>query len=318
MTLGVTVGVNMFIGSASNILHALTHLSDMQTALRPIGMAVAFWGEGAQDILRMDRRYKLVCNLAAGGTNPKVIRELLQRSNVEVKHLPNLHAKVSVFEHGAIVSSANFSRSGLWFEGETAGGWDEAGYELSPVDASFSDVERWFEALFARSLHISEEVLQEAETAWNQRVIPEPTVADPIAAEPEKPPCMAVAPVRSVELEEDELFMPFIKKGHRFRMAAGWLIQVLAKVEDVSKPNSRYVSAYVAHMIWTQSGKPMYTKVIALPIVRKPSEIWDVAIKKSKTHGPRILALLEAVIQDDITPFAVRHWATRCLQEITK
>lgn len=298
----------MFIGTAIAILQAHARLSDAQSARRPIGLAVAFWGEGAEVLIRSDRQYKVVCNLTSGGTNPRVIRELLQRSNVEVRHLPNLHAKVSVFEHGAIVSSANFSKSGLWLEGESARGWDEAAYELSTHDDSFADVHHWFEMLFTRSLLISEKVLREAEAAWVPRVAPQSTVT--ITTEVHS---KVIAPERAVELKEDDLFESFIKPGNRFRMAAPWLIQVFSKIEAVNN-NSRYVPAYVANMIWTQSGKPIATNIPEQRIVTQPSEVWDLALTKSKKHGPRILALLEAVIQDEITPFAVRHWATKCAQ----
>ena len=300
----------MFIGAAKVILHAITRLSDSQSPLRPIDMAVAFWGQGAEDLIRTDRQYRLVCNLTAGGTNPKVIRELLQRSNVEIRHLPNLHAKVSVFEHGAIVASANFSKSGLWIEGDPIGGWVEAAYELSPDETSFSDVKQWFETLFARSLLISEDVLSEAQAAWAHRVPLEPTVTESTLMH-----SMVAISERPAELAEDDLFEPFIKPRNRFRMAAPWLIQVFSKIEEVNN-NSRYVPAYVANMIWTQSGKPIATNIPELRLVSQPSEVWDLALAKSKNHGPRILALLEAVIQDEITPSAVRQWAEKLAQAV--
>ena len=295
----------MFIGAANSILRALTRLSDMQTALQPIDMAVAFWGEGAEGLIRADRRYRLVCNLTAGGTNPQIIRELLQRSAIEMRHLPNLHAKVSVFEHGAIVSSANFSRNGLWLEGEP-GGWDEAAYELSKNDPSFAEVEQWFEALFSRSLLISEEVLLKAEAAWARRMPPAQQ-----GAESGEPCDTVTASKRSVELTEDDLFEPFIKPRNRFRMAAPWLIQVFSKIEEINN-NSRYVPAYVASMIWTQSGKLLVTNIPDRRTVRQPNEVWDLALARSKSHGPRILALMEAVLKDDNTPTAVKHWAAEC------
>jgi uncharacterized protein (UPF0147 family) len=67
-------------------------------------------------------------------------------------------------------------------------------------------------------------------------------------------------------------------------------------------------------MIWTRSGKPIATNIPEQRVIKEPSEVWDLALAKSKKHGPRIRALLNTVIQDEITPFAVRHWAAKCAQ----
>ena len=300
----------MFIGAANAILRAIARLSAAQSPGRPIGLAVAFWGEGAEHLIRMDRHYRVVCNLKTGGTNPKVVRELLRRPNAEVRHLPNLHAKVSVFEHGAIVSSANFSKNGLWLDGDSSGGWDEAAYEFSDHDKGFAEVELWFEALFVRSLLISEEDLLEAEAAWAARVPFAPMVI--VSSEVRD---AETAGLRAVELTEDDLFERVLKPRNRFRMAAPCLVQVFSKIEEVSN-SSRYVPAYVANMIWTQSGKPIASNIPEHRTLRKPGEIWSLAVAKSKKHGPRIHALLRAVIHDEITPPAVRHWAEECAQVI--
>lgn len=300
----------MFIGTANAIFRALSRLNETQSPERPIGLAVAFWGEGAEDLIRMDRHYRVVCNLTMGGTNPAVVRELLRRPNVEVRHLPNLHAKVSVFEHGAIVSSANFSKNGLWLEGDSSGGWDEAAYELSDHDKGFAEVEYWFEALFARSLLVSEEVLLEAEAVWAARLpfAPMVTVLPEIHG-------VAATGLRPMELTEDDLFEPHIKPRNRFRMAAPWLIEVFRTIEEVNN-SSLYVTAYVANMIWTQSGKPIASNIPEHRTLTQPSEVWSIAIAKSKKHGPRIHALLQAVIDDEVTPPAVKHWAKECAQAI--
>lgn len=297
----------MFIGTADGILKALELLSQTHSSVHPICLAVAFWGDGADQLIRTDKRYRVVCNLTAGGTNPGVIRMLWRRPNVELKHLPNLHAKVSLFERGAIVSSANFSKNGLWLEGQCCDGWDEAAYRISSQDAGFEEIAQWFAALFERSVPISEEVLLEAETRWTRRAPLEPVV-------PSAPALHAVStnPQASVDLNEDDLFERFIKPRNRFRMAAPWLIQIFSKIESVNK-NSCYVPAYVANMIWTQSGKDIATNVPEHRIINRPSVVLDLAIAKSKSHGPRIRALLEAVVRDDITPRSVKHWASECV-----
>ena len=59
----------MFIGTARAILDALPRQSDAQSARRPISLAIAFWGEGADDLNRSDRQYRVVCNLISGGTS---------------------------------------------------------------------------------------------------------------------------------------------------------------------------------------------------------------------------------------------------------
>jgi len=66
----------VFLGSNKEILDKLQALDAQQPKSEPILIAVAFWGEGAQRILNPNKRYKIICNLSAGGTNPKVIREI--------------------------------------------------------------------------------------------------------------------------------------------------------------------------------------------------------------------------------------------------
>jgi len=286
----------MFIANASAIHHALTRLSEAQSPERPIKLAVAFWGDGAEGLIRNDRQYRILCNLSTGGTNPTVIQALLERPNTEIRHLPNLHAKVSLFEHAALVSSANFSRNGLWFEAEPSGGWEEAAYELDDHERGFAEAERWFEALFEKSLTISQDVLREAQSMWSAHV------GVTMRADPP-------------ELAESDLFEPSIKPRNRLRMAAPWLVQVFSTIETVNN-NSCYVPAYVANLLWTQSGKTIECNIPERPTLRYPDQVWELAIKKSKQHRLRMIELLHTVINDEGVLPAVKYWALQCLQTL--
>lgn len=66
----------MFLGSKDAVLAMLQRLTKSQPANRPLRIAVAFWGSGAEQIVSPERRYQIICNLLSGGTNPDVIRAL--------------------------------------------------------------------------------------------------------------------------------------------------------------------------------------------------------------------------------------------------
>ncbi|WP_343595802.1 phospholipase D family protein [Pseudomonas sp.] len=143
----------------------------LQTSGR-ISLAVAFWGQGAQEVL--DKAWgggslRLLCNLGGGGTNPHVIRDLLalgsDRPGLEVLTLDTLHAKVILGEQTAIVGSANISANGLGFEGPECVGWQEAGLLMS--DSSLRlEMQAWFDDLWKQGKKITEEKLKAAEDVW--------------------------------------------------------------------------------------------------------------------------------------------------------
>lgn len=137
--------------------------------------AVAFWGDGAERMFRKSKAYapRIICNLGMGGTNPKIIRRLLDLT--EIRHCDTLHAKIYLGSDRAIVTSANASTNGLGIDGASPATWIEAGYLTTDV----APIRIWFEALWASSSEVTEADLCAAEAAWAAR---QKTVAHPLGA----------------------------------------------------------------------------------------------------------------------------------------
>ncbi len=160
----------MFLNNPASIATRLTTLIAEHKSPVPIAIAVAFWGQGAETLLSNPRvRFRVVCNMRMGGTNPQVIRRLAEMNNVEVMQLDTLHAKVVAADGGAIVSSANFSSNGLGLEGAVSAAWLEAGVFISRSLPAFHEITQWFSQLWSRSVPITESDLIAAEDAWAKR-----------------------------------------------------------------------------------------------------------------------------------------------------
>lgn len=159
-----------FIGTASEIAERTRELLRLHRSSAPIRIAVAFWGQGAQDIIEASaNQYQIICNLKSGGTNPDVVRSVAAQANVSILQLDTLHAKVLISDNGALVSSANFSTNGLALEGFNSQTWEEAGVSLPGSAVERSAIIDWFEQLWDRARSISESDLEAAGRAWAQR-----------------------------------------------------------------------------------------------------------------------------------------------------
>jgi hypothetical protein len=131
--------------------------------------AVAYWGEGAREMLFADRAGgvapRVVCDLVRGGTNPDEIEDL-RGAGVEVRMAHMLHAKVYLSDAGAVVGSANASRNALH-------GADpeplEAGVFVPPGAAAFGEADRYFEELWSNAVPVSDEALESARLTWRLR-----------------------------------------------------------------------------------------------------------------------------------------------------
>lgn len=124
--------------------------------------AVAFWGRGSEPLVLGKRDARVICNLQMGGTNPKVIEQLL-RSSVAVRQMDDLHAKVYIGTEWAVVTSANASINGLGIESETAS-WLEAGTRLPATAAT-----PWFDAIWQRGREITGDDLLRASIEFFRR-----------------------------------------------------------------------------------------------------------------------------------------------------
>lgn len=135
-------------------------------------IAVAFWGSGSEKLIPKifdGRSFRIICNLGSGGTNPLVIRKIIEASvdnpGVKIMNLDNLHAKVAIGKKSAIVGSANLSINGLGLEDGECATWHEAGM-LVHEKSQLKQMREWFDCLWEKSTAISEEELKKSFDQW--------------------------------------------------------------------------------------------------------------------------------------------------------
>lgn len=100
-----------FLYTSAAVKRAIIELFERQKGRR---VAVsAFVGEGAEKFLPRPRGLELVCWPRAGGTNPRVLRNLIKRG-AKVRFADRLHMKVYWSEgRGAVITSANLSNNAM-------------------------------------------------------------------------------------------------------------------------------------------------------------------------------------------------------------
>lgn len=143
---------------------------------QPLDVAIAFWGKGAEAkaLSKGNAQRRIICNLASGGTNPKVVTALSNATGVTVRKLDNLHAKVIVGSEVAIIGSANFSANGLGLEDGELAHWEEAGY-IVRGEKAIAPLQAWFDELWKHRSHtISPDDIADAERAWKLRRLTRP------------------------------------------------------------------------------------------------------------------------------------------------
>lgn len=159
----------MLIPEADNTAKVLAVLNSGED----LCIAVAFWGRGAQDVLptRKKQRIRILLSLLAGGTDPGVVKRLLERAKAnpkrfEVRHCTELHAKVFLAESCAVVSSSNMSTNGLGDGWSGIGGHIEVGY-FTKNAADLEVAGDWFERLWvSRAKAIEPEDMALAQRNW--------------------------------------------------------------------------------------------------------------------------------------------------------
>lgn len=135
-----------------------------------LDLAVAFWGEGAtaQLGLRSGRKARILLDLTAGATNPKVVEELQKMKDVQVKQRDRLHAKLYLGQKEMVVGSANASANGLGAEGHEATHWCELGIRTACPDA-LAQAAAWFERQWSSGRTITPRDLANAKKTWKSR-----------------------------------------------------------------------------------------------------------------------------------------------------
>jgi len=150
----------------------LKEIQNLVQSVSNLSLAVAFWGEGVQSLIKsayQGQKLRLLCNLGSGGTNPKVIRDLLafshENPDIKLRTMDTLHAKLVIGEASAIVGSANLSANGLGLERSECATWEEAGYLVRDAQ-QIASMQAWFERVWGQSEHITEALLKKAEAQW--------------------------------------------------------------------------------------------------------------------------------------------------------
>jgi len=235
-----------FLPDRATITAELHRLTQAQPADKPIVMLVAFWGAGAEHVIMPDRHYRLVCNLSSGGTNPDVIRILMARDGVEMRQLPDLHAKLVLTESGALVSSANLSANGLLLDSGQRG-WLEAGVLLPASSDAYARARERTQALWGSAGSVTQRLLEQAEQRFTDS-LPERPEGQPLGGDPFVKP----------ELTFDLLFGPPEKGNpHNALPAASARLDAIygqCLGQLMLKPRDYFVPRYVACLLWTHKG----------------------------------------------------------------
>jgi hypothetical protein len=147
-------------------------IQEIAKAKSPLKIAVAYWGQDALKLTKINTKRKnvrVLCCLKGGKSDPKVIKKFGRR----VRQYDALHAKVVWTPTSAIVSSANMSSNGLPADEGKLRGLIEAGVLLTDTKA-IGDIERWFDRKYKSARTITKKDLEDAEAArpvggWEQR-----------------------------------------------------------------------------------------------------------------------------------------------------
>lgn len=153
----------------------LDHLKQLIAGSQHLSIAVAFWGKGAEKLFEnwQGKKLRIICNLESGATNPEVITAIREWKGkkvfeVEVRTLGDLHAKVVLGEHEAIMGSANISANGLGYEASECSGWQEAGLRVADQQV-LKTARDWFEQQWQRAgQDLTDDQLDQARLAWEK------------------------------------------------------------------------------------------------------------------------------------------------------
>jgi hypothetical protein len=155
--------------------------------------AVAYWGSGIASAFTPtagSSAARIICDITRGGTSPKALVDLGAPKNNNLRHVPDLHAKVYMSHRGAVIGSANASSNGIGFD--AAPGLIEAGIFVYPHDDAYSKAAIWFETLWKPSKKVGKEALDLATRRFRPGRMPERrnvragSLLDQIAADPDR------------------------------------------------------------------------------------------------------------------------------------
>lgn len=272
----------------------------------PILIAVAFWGKGAQELFPSEQKLRLLCNLAVGGTNPEVIQDFRKRKQCDVKHNSKLHAKIVITTAGAIVSSANFSASGLGID-DPEGGWHEIGVSIEPSESDYKQIISRFWELWCdtETAEVTLQDIEAARLAWDRRKYGvTPTTSKSIGFRG--------------KMDESVFFKlgPIDPNHQNIRMASTELLQLYTSHD----PNRREQEAakivgFAANVMWTAMGNEIETLISPKNRFFDVSDVIDRAKTIIGTKGiDSIWCFLDAISRSDDTPQVIANAAKTALE----
>ncbi|MEE4675477.1 phospholipase D family protein [Pseudomonas alliivorans] len=251
-----------FLSDTNEILHTIKRL--ILDAEDGYGIAVAFWGKGAEILIPNHGYGRIICNLGHPGTNPHVIEKIRSNANVSVRYLDSLHAKVVVSDQGSFVGSSNLSEAALGITTPN-GEWQEAGVFLEPSNMAAKKAWRWFEALWEIASPVGDVDIAEAAARWEGEALSESHYrkSGPLADLKLKGEMEAATTYR---LHELQLFAQRLENSfqsdvmtmasHSFQELYDDLMGIPARQhgDPQSTGPNRKAAGQAANVLWAQSG----------------------------------------------------------------
>ena len=176
-------------------------IREMLTNESVLNIAVSYWSNGILDELGIDNLIKnseftatrIICDLADDACHYEPIEKLI-RSNIEIKSIRGLHAKVWSSKKFAILGSANASRAALHFSVGSNRRNIEAGIRITNP-STIKSINNWFEVLWEcdQCKKITHYDIQQEKRKPRNKNIPVPVYPEMVET---------LFPSRSVILEE--------------------------------------------------------------------------------------------------------------------
>lgn len=298
----------MLITAADDIRRTIGDIVGGSDDDRDILLAVAFWGDGAESLLPTGKRYRIICNLSKGGTNPSVIRKLMMYPRIDVKHSPALHAKVLVGPSGCLIGSANFSSSAIGFNSLPT--WQEVDVFLPSSDGRFNETQDWFWDQWRNAFPIREPDLRHAEQQWSLRKRLFDELSD------QSSPAVESIGSKYV-LTESDLFKPFITGQNKIRMASTSMEALFHLLEPDTDKTMIRIPALVSNILWTFYGQAISTKIPERLEFQLPAHVWERALSEGqpKYNESKIHAFLSLLSTHPDSTAAIRYWATSYIEQ---
>lgn len=303
----------MFLKNNAAILDSFGKLIPLQEPNIPLMIAVAYWGKDAEKQLHPARRYRIICNLTDGGTNPATINSILKMKNVEIKHLKRLHAKVVIGSKYTIVGSANFSENGLGYGDATNAGQYEAALQVT-TEQVHSD---WFDELWGKASIITDNDITKAIEAWDGRANAGRGTDDTYEAQ-QTPP--------KEELLIEELLEDEIKHPNQIRMAANRLVKRYLEIIEPEKLADTSISikravwspAHAANFIWVMSGNSIEEAFSKRKKFESTLQIFNRMETDRMKTTKNVLPFLVHLAQDKSFSKSLRYWAQQSVKELER